>query len=364
MLSDNSNQGGAILVKRIQNFFGEKIENIEKTSLGKLSSANGAVASRNSGVCKLDVYFSNGESCSLALKSKSQRTLVNGIILLSKNSPRLRLDLILNHKVFGYNNSHRREISVYQKIDKILGEYIVKYRGSFRTILKTYNLLFDYYEPNSKKLTLKITKKILDEILSFHVLYYGDIEAAQDMGLNIYSPGDYRRAKKCIYELYNSRHDENVRLYGKKRNERINDYIKNIDKTIEQYSYHRSFTHNDFSTRNIFFNKNKVLFYDFELSCYQNPEHDLIEFLMYDLGSFEDDEAMELIDYYKRGLRQSGIDISDQDYDKLLLYNTYEFIVNRLSMTKTINDNVELDFAKLSVPNSVRLLKILEARSE
>ena len=81
---------------------------------------------------------------------------------------------------------------------------------------------------------------------------------------------------------------------------------------------------------------------------------------MYDLGSFTDKEVKELIEYYKRSLRQGGVKISDEDYYKLIVYNAFEFVVNRLSMTKTINERAELDFAKLSVPNSVRLLKILE----
>ena len=81
---------------------------------------------------------------------------------------------------------------------------------------------------------------------------------------------------------------------------------------------------------------------------------------MYDLGSFTDKEVKELVEYYKCGLKRGGVEISDEDYYKLLIYNAFEFVVNRLSMTKTINERAELDFAKLSVPNSIRLLKILE----
>lgn len=180
------------------------------------------------------------------------------------------------------------------------------------------------------------------------------------MGLNIYTPADYKRTKNCIAELYNSRHTENLKLYGEKQDQAINHYINNIDRIMQTYKDHRTFTHNDFSTRNTFLAKNQVLFYDFELSCFQNPEHDLIEFLMYDLGSFTDQETKKLIDYYKKGLTKNNIVISNEEYKKLLICNAYEFIVNRLSMTKTINDTVELDFAKTSIPNSKRLLKILE----
>ena len=357
---DFSREDDIILRKKIQPFFDKPISSVYRCALGDLSSANKAVGSRNSGVCRLEICFSDGEKQELALKSKSQRTLVNGIMLLSKKSPRLRLDLLLNHKVFGYNDSHRREISIYKKIDKSLIDNMICYEGSFVTFPKTYNLLFDYYNENPKKLSLGFAKKIMDTLLKFHIFYYNDIDNAKKLGLNIYTPNDYKNTKKCIYGLYNSRHNENVKLYGDKKDREICGYINNIDKIMAEYSWHRSFTHNDFSTRNMFFDRGRVLFYDFELSCYQNPEHDLIEFLMYDLGSFTDKEVKELIEYYKCGLKQGGVDISDEDFNKLLTFNAFEFVVNRLSMTKTINERAELDFAKLSVPNSVRLLKILE----
>ena len=81
---------------------------------------------------------------------------------------------------------------------------------------------------------------------------------------------------------------------------------------------------------------------------------------MYDLGNFTDDEVKKIIEYYKRGLKRGGIYPGDKEFNRLLNYNAYEFTVNRLSMTKTINDNVKLDFAKLSIPNSVKLFKILD----
>lgn len=361
MISGALKRGKNITPKTIQQFFDCRIDRIGQLNLDNLSSANGAVASKNSGIRKLKVFFADGSTRELALKTKSQQTLVNGIMLLTKKSPKLRLNLILNHKIFGYNNSHRREISIYENIDKSLADNITPYLGYYTTGLpRTYNLLLDYCKFKEEKLTVTAVMRILDKILDFHTLYYGDINKAQKMGLNIYSPQDYRRAKKCIYELYNSRHNENIKLYGEKKDKEINEYINNIDKIADKYLSHRTFTHNDFSTRNIFYDKRRVLFYDFELSCYQNPEHDLIEFLMYDLGNFTDDEVKKIIGYYKRGLKRGGIYPGDKEFNKLLNYSAYEFTVNRLSMTKTINDNVKLDFAKLSIPNSVRLFKILD----
>lgn len=344
----------------IQRFFDKKIDEIQRTTVGYFSSANGAVASKKSGLCKLNVRFVDGSVKELALKTKSQRTLVNGIMLLSKKSPRLRFNLIMNHKIFSYNDSHRREISVYRNMDEDLKKNVIKYRGHYLSALKTYNIIFDYHAPNKTKLTLKVAKQMIDAILAFHIRYYNDIEAARRLGLNIYSPQDYRRAKNCIYGLYDSRKEEGIKLYGEKKNDEINNYISNIDRIMEKYAHHRSFTHNDFSTRNTFYDENGVRLYDFELSCFQNPEHDLVEFLMYDIQSLTDSEVKELIRYYRQGLRRGGIEIDDKEFRELLICNAYEFVVNRLSMTRTINANVELDFAKVSVPNSVRVLKLLE----
>lgn len=360
MASAYSNNHYSILQKKIQPLFDKQIDAINQSSLDNLSSANQAVASKNSGIHKLIISFHDGTTKHLAMKTKSQQTLINGILLLSKSSPKLRIELIKNHKVFAYNSSHRREISIYQNLDRSLSNHHIKYYGFFVSFPKTYNLLFDYYNDQSESLTFQNAKRLLDGILTFHTFYYKDIESAKRLNLNIYTPTDYKNAKNCIYDLYNSRHTENLKLYGEKQDQAINHYINSIDRIMQTYKDHRTFTHNDFSTRNTFLAKNQVLFYDFELSCFQNPEHDLIEFLMYDLGSFTDQEAKKLIDYYKNSLAKNNITISNEDYKNLLIYNAYEFIVNRLSMTKTINDTVALDFAKTSIPNSKRLLKILE----
>lgn len=352
--------GELILYKKVQPFFDTKIKSINVSNLNNLSSANKAVASKSSGVRKLTIHFNNNTVKQIVIKTKSPQTLINGILILSKKSPKLRLNLIKNHKTFSYNDSHRREVSVYQNIDNSLSDYLIKYHGSFTSFPKTYNLLFDYYNITNNKLSLENAEKLLSGILAFHSFYYNDIKSAKKMGLNVYTPADYKHTKNCIYELYNSRHTENLKLYGEKQDQAINHYIDNIDRIMQTYKDHRTFTHNDFSTRNTFLAKNQVLFYDFELSCFQNPEHDLIEFLMYDLSNFTDQETKKLIDYYKKGLTKNNIVISNEEYKKLLIYNAYEFIVNRLSMTKTINDTVALDFAKTSIPNSKRLLKILE----
>lgn len=348
-------------VRKVQRFFDTEIDSIKKYDLGAVSSANSAVASKKYGVHKMDVKLKDGSTHEFALKTKSQKTLVNGIMLLSKKSPKLRLELIKNHKIFSYNDSHRREISVYKNIDADLKKYILNYHGYYKNgLIKRYNLLFDYHNNPNEKLDLKTAKRIIDIILLFHVRYYNDINSAKKLDLNVYSPSDYRRAKKCIFGLYNSRHDENIKLYGEKKDKEINKYIENIDKIMKKNAWHRSFTHNDFSSRNIFYSKDEILFYDFELACFQNPEHDLVEMLFYDLENFTDKEVRELINYYKVGLKLAGIDISDKDYYELIKDNTFEFVVNRLSMTKTINEHVHLDFADASIPNSKRLLKIVE----
>ena len=348
-------------IRKVQKFFDGEIDSVQKYDLKNASSANSAVASKKYGVHRMDVKLKDGSTEELALKSKSQKTLVNGILLLTKKNPKLRLDLILNHKIFSYNDSHRREISVYKNIDDSLRKHLINYRGYYKNgLVKKYNIMFDYHNIKNEKLNVKTAKRILDTILEFHIRYYNDIESAKKMNLNIYTPNDYRRAKKCIFKLYDSRHEENVKLYGEKKDQEIVEYINDIDKIMKKTAWHRTFTHNDFSTRNIFYNKDKVLFYDFELACFQNPEHDLMEMFFYDLECFTDIEVKELINYYKDGLRHGGIEISDDDFAEMIKYNTFEFVVNRLSMTKTINDHVHLDFADVSIPNSVRLLKLVE----
>ena len=108
-----------------------------------------------------------------------------------------------------------------------------------------------------------------------------------------------------------------------------------------------------------------MLIYDWELACYQNPEHDLIEFLIFELHKFADDEVRELIAYYKNNLLSAlNINIQKADYERILEFNTLEYIVNKLSVYRLADVSLKLAFIKQMCKNAARMLLIIEEEFE
>ena len=348
--------------KEIQKLFDDKIENIEINELKDISSISNQVALQKNGIYHLNIQFKDKNNKELIWKIKSNDIVKNGRLLLSKKSLKLKIGLLLNHKIFSYDNSCVREITVYNNIDETLKKYIRKYYGYYTDKkTKTLNLILKYENNDEYKVDYEKAKKIFDIIIRFHTFYYNKTDEAEKLKLNIYSENNYKKAKKCLKELYNKRHKENIKYYGEDRDTKINSFIDSIEEYVKKYSYHRTFTHNDFSTRNIFYNNNEILFYDFELACYQNPEHDLIEFLIYELENFNNNEITEIIKYYKDSLFKSiNIQIDDDEYKKILIYNIYEFIINRLSLLRIVGETIKIDFIKKILINSNKLLDIIE----
>ncbi len=353
-------------MKNLQRIFDKQIINIKQYKIDNISSISNLVATKRIGIYCLNIFFEDGYCEKAILKVKSRDILRNGINLLGKNNLKLKIGLIINHKVFSYDNSCKREIKIYNNIDDTLKHNVIKYYGNYiNSNDNSYNLIFKYYDFKKQDLTVDITKKILESIIEFHVFYYNKSEEIKKLELNNYNDKDYKKSIKNIKMMFNSNYKENIKYFGEKRSNKILEFIENIDKYISKYSFHKTFTHNDFSTRNMFYSSNEVLFFDFELACYQNPEHDLVEFLIYELENFTKDEVIELINFYKKELLYKvNAEINDEDYKELLLFNTYEFIVNRLSLLRMASKTINIDFVEKLLINSNKLLDILEENYE
>lgn len=348
--------------KKIQKLLKDKIKAIEINELKNISSISNLVSLQKNGINQIRVKFIDGTNKDFVLKSKSKNVVKNGINLLSKTNLKLKIRLLFNHKILSYDNSCNREIAIYNNIDESLKKYLINYYGYYvDDSNNTINLLLKYYDNSIEEVSFNTLKRILDDIINFHSFYYDNPYKIKDLKLNVYEKKDYKKAKKCIKELYNSKYNENIKYYGEQRNKDINSFIDNIEQYMIRYSYHRTFTHNDFSTRNMFLNKAEVLFYDFELACYQNPEHDLIELLIYEMENLKDVEIIELIKYYRDKLLKSiEVSINDVEYKEILKFNIYEFIVNRLSLLRIVGDSINIDFIEKLLINSNRLLNIIE----
>lgn len=335
------------IIKNILNCESCQIKNKTIDSYNGISSG---IALKKQGLSAFEVIESNSEIKNMVVKHKNNKIILRGIKVLAAGNVLTRMILILNHKVLGYNQSYKRETFVYENIDDSLRSCFFKYYGSYKKLLDYY-IGLEYVDIRNSI----DYKKVLDAILNIHAFYYNDIKCVEKFRLNDYKPKDYKKCKLSLKRMFNSLNNE---LFIEERIRNIDKFIRNIDKYYSKYLYHRTFTHNDLDMRNIFVNENSIFIYDWELACFQNPEHDLIEFLISISANYSDREIEDIIEYYRENLfKKINVKIDDEEYKEILIFNIYEFIVNKLSLLRLAGKNI-INTDEL-IRNANKLLDIL-----
>lgn len=316
--------------KEFDKVFSKDIEEIKESDIKIKNSISNSIALNKPDIKRYNILFKDKTRKDVVVKHKSNKIVSRGIKLLSCNDFKTRLDLIINHKILGFNKSCEREIFIYSNIDSKLKKYFINFYGYTKKHGDSYMVL-DYIENNNKI----NHKKIIDALIEIHTFYYGKDYIVNTLKLNNYTPNDYKRCKRALMKMF-KKLDNN--MFSKTRLSNIENFILNIDGYYNKYSYHKTLTHNDFSLRNIFVNNNTLYFYDWELATFQNPEHDLVEFLIYNLKNMADDEILETIDYYRdKLLKNLNIKISQKEYSEIVKFNIYEFLVNKLTLLRLAN---------------------------
>ena len=346
----------------IEKIFKQKVCNIQKNILDNdKDSITNKVSFGKPSIYKYNIQLKNGTKKSFVGKWKSKKIIINGIKLISGNDMKMAIMLAKNHKVFGFNQSHLREMIFYKNVDTPLNKYLIKTLGYYRNkITDTYFIAMNYVS-DSKKITAGDLTKIIDGITDFHKIYYNSPTAINKLCLNHYERKDYRRAKKVLSVMFDKLDDSNQKIFGLDKTFKIKIFIQNIENEYQKVLFHQTLTHNDFSPRNIFLKDEKICFYDWELACYQNPEHDLIELLVSVMHELNDSEIKMLIEYFKEVLlRKLDINIDDKQYFKIIKFNVLEYTVNRLTLLRMADKKLKLKFISQMTWNISRLMDILD----
>lgn len=342
----------------VRKIFGDALSGFyDDGSISSGDSASNFVATKGRGLFKYEIYLKSGTKNTIFLKEKNDRIILNGISLLCQGNLYLMFLMALNHNILNYDDSCKREVCIYENMDNRLKKYQIKYYGSRKRGSRWF-IGLDFLNLNSRdKLDYK---KVFDGLTDIHSFYYNDVGAVEKLCLNNHSTEDYRKSKTLLRQMFSKLDNAG---FSKEHINKLYDFISKIDKYVGKYSSHRTLTHNDFSSRNIFCNSEKILFYDFELASFQNPEHDLIEFLVYELGNYNDKEATEIINFFRDKLSDKiRIRFEPEEYNNLLLFNVYEFIVNRFSVIRLANYRISNIDVKLLTNNINRLVGILEEK--
>lgn len=272
-----------------------------------------------------------GDKRNIIIKRKNDLVILLGAMGISPDIG-IFLKVWGAHRIFGFNNGQKREKLFYEKVDDSLRSALPQVLD-IRTSFGGRNVVLTMAEFGAgHEIEYKDLDKIIDVITDFHAKYYGRFEAVREMDLNHYTPRDYRRARKVLRALFDYYRNDNAKLYGPKLMKTLSDFIDNIDQEYEKVMDNQTLTHNDFTSRNIAIDGSKIIIYDWELACYQNPEHDLIELLISTIDEkCTEEQIRKTISYFRKQLDdKTGRKIDDAEFAKFLRFNALEYCVNRL----------------------------------
>ncbi len=344
----------------IRKIFGEKKLQISRKPIINHVGISNRIASSKSGIRKYRAVFpDSSEKCFIG-KTKSSLIIANGIKLLSGGNPILFLMLVMNHKILGYNQSYAREAVIYNGFDDSLKKYLPDIIGS---LISRFNgsCFIAMEELGCHSCDNADLYRMTDAICEFHAHYFGASDCIGRLGINCYSPADYRRSRGFIKRLFNRLSDENLVIFGKAKLDLICSFIDNMHNEFSAVEKRRTLTHNDYSVRNIYADEQRICIYDWELACYQNPEHDIIELLVSVMTDIDDDEVKKVLEYYREKLSElTKTTLTDEEYSHLLRFNTLEFCVNKLSILRIGGQYLKLDYTQQLAKNTSRMFDILK----
>ena len=350
--------------RHLQMIMNKNISKIVQLPLEGGDSLTGKTSLGETPILKLRLFFKDGEVSDVIVKCKSSKVILNGIKLLNhEKSRKLYYALVRYHRILSFDDSFIREIAFYNKIRKDLRQLLPFVYGTYQNKLKNQYMIvmkeFSKVEIPSKDLVYRV----LDSILPFHISFYGKKELVTSLRLNCYSVKDYQKSRPLIRGLFEKFGSENV-IYFKESLPYLMNFIDTIHEKREELREHFTLTHNDFCPRNLFFNGENIIIYDWELAAYGNPEHDLIEYLSFVLHEFSDSEVYDIMEYHREKLFLAlNINMSKEEYQKILEFNISEFIINKLSVYRRAGKFFKLDFIEDLCVNSARLFGLIRRRT-
>lgn len=334
------------------------VRTITKYDLTNDDGITNRISFGNSGICRCDVVYSDGEEQTFVAKRKSRKIILNGLKILGGKDIALCLRLAANHKVLGFDKSYLRETDFYKNLDASLQSYLIPAYGYYRNGVTDKHVLLLKYVDAPRKITAQDYKLVFDAVTDFHKAYYGQPEKVKSLGANCYGARDYGKCKWALSRMFRRLDGDNRKVFGATKTGAIARFLQNIDR--EFIPYHRTLTHNDFSPRNMFIDDGLYI-YDWELACYQNPEHDLIEFLVSVMHDVSDWQLREMIGYFKKTLSEKlGKQTDENTYAKILRFNALEYAGIRLTLLRLADLKFGLGYIGQITANMSRLMDFLQ----
>jgi aminoglycoside phosphotransferase (APT) family kinase protein len=194
-------------------------------------------------------------------------------------------------------------------------------------------------------------KRVLEGLAEIHSAHFDDRDSIPaEIPVHEVTPEALSRARECLREATRYNAGRYPELITNELHEEYRRFVERIEHHAETMTgYHRTLTHNDFHPRNVCLREvngeRELVAYDWELAAYQNPQHDLIEFLIYALD--EDSSYDDFVRYAAYYFEQLQYRVGRLDRDRffeVLELNALELGLVRYNIYLLTNNLMKYDY--------------------
>ncbi len=262
--------------------------------------------------------------------------------------------------IFCIEESHLRELKIYSNADKKLLRYCPKIFGTkvdhqreiYAVLMEdlTGNDRYDSME-SIRSWNDEEIKIVLRDMAAMHAVYFDKYSGLERMDVHRFEQHFVCSSSELLKELTRFNATRYPELIPGRIRELYESFLENLEENVDRMlSFPQTLTHNDFNPRNLCIRKNSevpmTVLYDWELAIFQNPQHDLIEFLVFVL-----DESSLRVDYlgyadfYLKNLEKAvGRSFSRTHFVEILDLNALIFALVRMNLYLLGHNILNLEF--------------------
>lgn len=265
-----------------------------------------------------------------------------------------------SYKVFGLEQIHLRESSIYKNIDKSLKNNMPNFIENI--LFEDKNIVIT--ECFNKSESLPTLKQIIEFLVKLHVRYLNKEEESKKIVINSYSEEDFFKSRDLLLMMF-----ENFReLYKEKIDinilDDIKEFINNIDCNLNICrTYHKTLNHGDYSYKNMCkLEDGNLCVYDWEFCAFLNLQYDIINFMEYDTVNYINKEYINnFINLYIQAFeKQSKIQLDIEEFYIVFKRNLYISFINRIIPRLIMHKIVPLELSDEILKNWITIYKILK----
>jgi NADP-dependent 3-hydroxy-3-methylglutaryl-CoA reductase len=250
--------------------------------------------------------------------------------------------------IFCIEKSHLRELKIYSNADRKLLNYCPKIYGTkVNHQREIYAVLMedltgtDCYDSIDSLHSWKDEgiKIVLRDMGAMHAIYFDKYTGLKKMDVQRLEQHFVCSSSELLKELTRFNTMRYPELIPGRIREIYESFLENLENNVDKMlSFPQTLTHNDFNPRNLCIRRSgkvpETVLYDWELAIFQNPQHDLIEFLVFVLGENSSrSEYLRYADFYLKNLEKAvGRSFSRKHFIEILDLNALFFALVRMNL--------------------------------